>query len=66
MSPTLIVGAVVGVYALVSGALTLLSERRTARRDARPLRRLRVGSGVLGLVFGAGLLVLVSAVAQGS
>lgn len=63
MPTTLVIPLAVAAYAFVSGILTLLLERRAARRDARAWKRWPVVRGLFGIGFGITIVVLVAIVA---
>ncbi|WP_375388715.1 hypothetical protein [uncultured Amnibacterium sp.] len=65
MSGTSILGAVIGTYALVMGAIALLVECAKAKRKHRRPRRLPIAAGVAGMVLGTAILVLVVSIAGG-
>jgi uncharacterized membrane protein HdeD (DUF308 family) len=60
---TLLIALAVAAYAVVSGILTLLLERRAARRDARTWKRWPVVRGLVGIGFGITIVILVAIVA---
>jgi uncharacterized membrane protein HdeD (DUF308 family) len=56
---TLVIVLVVAAYAIVSGVLALLFERRAARRGARTWRRWPVVNGLVGIGLGVAMIVIV-------